>query len=440
MPRSASQCRLRRTTPLAHAARRKTRPAREVDAKQKSVAQRKPASATPSKSKPATKTTKPAPKAKHKPKSPRKPGRKFLRSHAAARARRRGPAREAPLRPALPGQPAWSTFDDHELDQLRICDLLVRIEGTALEDRIGQLYDELDERGLHFFRPHFWLSNEWFSPDGIPGIAIPFYLAHPRLMRLERRQMLEVEGGSRDWCLRILRHEAGHAIDSAYQLHRRRKWRENFGRNSQPYPEFYQPKPYSKSFVLHLDLWYAQSHPAEDFAETFAVWLKPRSRWRTQYRDWPALKKLEYVDELMQDICQQKPPVTSRQQVDPVKDLKQTLGEHYRAKRQRYGGVHPGFYDRELRRLFSSEPRDAGRETAAQFLGRIRPELRRTVSYWTGGYQYMIDRVLEDMIARCRQLRLRLDRPERQARRDTLVMLTVQTMNYLHGGHHRLAL
>lgn len=393
---------------------------------------------TISKSKP--KTPKPQPTTPKPRRSPRKPGRKFLRASAAARVGRGRTQRRAHLAPPLPGQPAWSNFADDELERLRICDLLVRIEGTILEDRIGQLYDELDERGLHFFRPHFWLSNEWFAPDGIPGIAIPFYLAHPRLMRMERRQMLDVEGGTRDWCLRILRHEAGHAIDSAYQLHRRRKWREVFGRFSQPYPEFYQPKPYSKSFVLHLDLWYAQSHPAEDFAETFAVWLKPRSRWRTQYRDWPALKKLEYVDELMREICLHKPLVSSRQQVDPVKDLKQTLGEHYRGKRQRYGGVHPTVFDRELRRLFSNEPAAARRETAAQFLIRIRPELRRTVSYWTGAYQYTIDRVLEDMITRCRQLRLRLDGPERQARRDALVMLTVQTMNYLHGGHHRLAL
>ena len=26
---------------------------------------------------------------------------------------------------------------------------------------------------------------------------------------------------------------------------------------------------------MHLDPWYAQSHPDEDFAETFAVWLTP---------------------------------------------------------------------------------------------------------------------------------------------------------------------
>src|SRR5690606_6795849 len=139
--------------------------------------------------------------------------------------------------------------------------------------------EELERRHIKL-RPHVWLAEEWFAADGVPGIAIPFYLAHPRLIKLEQRQMLEVEGGTRDECMRILRHEAGHALDTAYRIRRRKQWREVFGPASKKYPEYYHAKPYSKNYVLHLDSWYAQSHPSEDFAETFAVWLKPDSRWR----------------------------------------------------------------------------------------------------------------------------------------------------------------
>src|SRR5262245_24993098 len=98
-----------------------------------------------------------------------------------------------------------------------MCDLHVRIEGSGLEARIRELHRELKERGIAF-RPHFWLSDEWFCPDGVPGIAIPFYLAHPRLAKLELAQMNEVEGGTREWCMKILRHETGHAIENAYRL------------------------------------------------------------------------------------------------------------------------------------------------------------------------------------------------------------------------------
>src|SRR5690606_38635246 len=139
-----------------------------------------------------------------------------------------------------------------------------------------------------------------------------FYMVHPRLMRLERKMMGEVEGGNAAWAMRILRHEAGHAIDNAFRLRRRKGWRRTFGKASRRYPDVYRVRPASQNFVLHLGHWYAQSHPTEDFAETFAVWLQPRARWRREYADWPALKKLEYVDALMQEIKDEPPPVTEQ--------------------------------------------------------------------------------------------------------------------------------
>ncbi len=330
-------------------------------------------------------------------------------------------------------------LSDSELLDLRMCDLGLSIPGTVVEDRIEQLYDELTDRGIAF-RPHCWLSDEWFSPDGIPGIAIPFYLAHPRLMRLERKQVLDVEGGTHDWCLKILRHEAGHAIDTAYRLRRRKSYRDTFGRVSVPYPDYYRPKPYSRSYVQHLDMWYAQSHPVEDFAETFAVWLRPRSRWRTQYRGWPAIKKLEYVCDTMRGLKNRKPTVSSRIHVDPLRSLKKTLREHYENKRAHYGLEHPNFYDRDLRRLFSDKPEYAKNVSASAFLRRIRTELRKSVAKWTGEYQYTIDQVLSEMIERCRELKLRLSSSEPDTKRDVMILVTVQTMNFLHEGHHRVAL
>src|SRR5207249_5089081 len=302
-----------------------------------------------------------------------------------------------------------------------------------------QLGDELKARGIRF-RPHFWLSDDWYTPDGVPGIALPFYMAHPRLMRLEEAQMLEVEGGSPEWCMKILRHEAGHAIENAYRLRRRRQRQQIFGKSSRSYPDYYSPKPYSKSFVLHLDMWYSQSHPDEDFAETFAVWLTPGSMWRERYVGWPALKKLEYMDGLMREIAGTSPSVTSEQRVDPLADLQKTLREHYKAKREHYGLVYPTFYDRDLRRLFSDSPEFKVNKTAANFLSRVRKEVRRKVADWTGEYQYTIDQVLESMISRCRELNLRLAVPEDQAKLDFTILLTVQTMNYLHSGRHRVAL
>jgi len=338
----------------------------------------------------------------------------------------------------LPLRHDWADLDDEALLDLRLAELPLTIEGP-LADRVAQLGRELQERGLPL-PLHFYLSDEWFTPDGTSAIAIPFYLAHPRLSKLEEAQMLEVEGGEHEWCMRILRHEAGHAIDNAYRLRLRRQRRQIFGLPSEPYPEFYTPKPYSKSFVLHLDAWYAQSHPDEDFAETFAVWLTPTSEWRQRYAGWPALKKLECMDELMASIRQRPPRITNQDEVDALYRLRRTLRQHYRNKRRYYGIDYPHFYDRDLRRLFSEAPEFAENMTAAQFLERTRRQTRRLVAGWTGIYQYTIDKVLVDMITRCRELKLRLAVPEDRARQEFAVLLTVQAMNYLHSGGHRIFL
>ncbi len=338
--------------------------------------------------------------------------------------------------PTLPAD--WTSASDETLLETRLCDLPLTIDGT-LAERIARLQQELQSNGLEC-PLHFYLSDEWFTPDGRVAIAVPFYLAHPRLARLELTQMFEVEGGDEDWCLRILRHEAGHAIDNAFRLRRRPQRREMFGSPALPYPEFYTPKPYSKRFVLHLDSWYAQSHPDEDFAETFAVWLTPQSEWLPRYAGWPALDKLHYMDALMKSLRQRRPPVSNVEEVDPLRELTKTLRQHYRAKRKHYGVDHPNFYDRDLRRIFSDAPEFAGNVTAAQFIARTRRQIRRVVSTWTGIYQYTIDQVLEDMIARSRELKLRVAVPEEQARQDLTVLLTVQTMNHLQSGGHRLFL
>ena len=334
----------------------------------------------------------------------------------------------------------WSQWPDERLLDLRINQLGVTIEGSALETRVADLRTEIEGRGLTTFEPHFWLSAEWFSPDGVPGVAIPFYLAHPRLERLERTQMLEVEGGTPEWCMKILRHEAGHAMDNAYKLRTRRRRQQIFGPSYLEYPDYYTPKPYSKSFVLHLDSWYAQSHPDEDFAETFAVWLNPNSDWQKRYVDWPALKKLEYLEALMRDVAGKPMLVRSKRRVEPLHALRKTLRAHYDRKRRHYGVEHPHFYDRDLRRLFSSRPEHAGNMKAARFIARVRKDVRRMVAAWTGEYRYTIDQVVEDMLRRANEMNLRLARDEESTKSDFLVMLTVQTMNYLHSGRHRVAL
>ena len=314
--------------------------------------------------------------------------------------------------------------------------LRVTVDGTWLQDCVSSLHEELEERDIRL-RPHAWISSEWFSPDSTPGIAIPFYLAHPRLMKLEKKMMLDVEGGTWSECMAILRHEAGHTVQQAYQLHRRRRWQQLFGLSSKSYPLHYRPNPASRRYVQHLRLWYAQSHPDEDFAETFAVWLRPRSNWRTRYAGWPALKKLEHVDELMNEIAGKRPLLTARERVDPLHELSDTLGSHYQRKQAFYAFEPPKTYDRDLYRLFSANPRHRRAQPASVFIRRHRAHVRKLVARWTGENQLTLDAVLDDMIIRCRAHNLRAVGSERKLLTDFTVLLTAKTMHALFGPSRR---
>ena len=191
-------------------------------------------------------------------------------------------ARKKKKKPAAARSGSWTRWPDERLLDTRFSDLRLTLAGAGLvTEALQKLEHELETRNI-VFRPHWWLSDCWFCPDGVPGFAIPFYLAHPRLARLERRQLLEVEGGTEDWCLKILRHEAGHAFDTAYGLHRRKQYRKLFGKYTDPYPEHYYPRPYSKNYVLHLEPSYAQAHPPPLLCAACSCPNCPTVRSRTQ--------------------------------------------------------------------------------------------------------------------------------------------------------------
>jgi hypothetical protein len=298
-----------------------------------------------------------------------------------------------------------------------------------VEACVHELYRELERRGIAL-RPHCWLSDEWFSPQNVPGIAIPFYLVHPRLIRLERSMVLEAEGSSRVECMRILRHEAGHAIQHGYRLHRRPSYQRLFGKSSTKYPTSYRPNPASRQFVQHLRAYYAQAHPDEDFAETFAVWMQPRARWRKRYQGWGALRKLEYVDELMAELEGTRAPVRTRRRVAPIAQLTSTLRAYYDEKRAFYAVDFPSTYDRELCRVFSTSAKYADRELAARFITRHAKAIRTLVARWTGESEFTIDQLLHDMIGRSRLLKLRVPGPEEEVLLDFAGMLTVRSGHF----------
>jgi hypothetical protein len=333
-------------------------------------------------------------------------------------------------------QLAWADLPDNELLKMRFCDLHLRIEGTELEERVQHLYSDLEAKGLPV-RPDCYLSSEWFSPDGSPVIAIPFYLAHPRLKQLELHQVLEVEGGTEEWCMQILRHECGHAYDHAYRFSSTDAWVEAFGNREVEYqPETYRPRPYSKSYVRHLPNWYAQAHPDEDFAETFAVWLTvPPEEWRSQYRGWKALKKLDAVDAMMGHARSQPPVALKGRRLWDATRSRQTLEKHYAAKRKLWAEDFPDIYDTDLRAIF--ENGEPGDETAAQVMRRLRSLLITAVTLWTGQRKYIGSELVKRLVTRCGELALPAPRDQTKLLIELSSYLAALVTNHLHTGRFK---
>ncbi len=244
--------------------------------------------------------------------------------------------------------------------------------------------------------------------------------------------MLEAEGGTPDWFMRLLRHEAGHAYSYAYRLYRKKRWQKLFGLASAEYRDTYRPRPYSRAYVIHLDHWYAQAHPDEDFAETFAVWLTPGLDWRRRFDGWKAIAKLEYVDDLMQSIAG-RPPLNPPRGFRPSEHagLNIKLRTHYRRKRKLYAEDYPDLHDRDLRHLFTSE---GDGESAARYLRQHRKKIRQTVAQWTKEKRYTIDGLLSDLIERCDELELRLRAGEQALEFQVTAYITTLVMNYLFTG------
>lgn len=333
----------------------------------------------------------------------------------------------------------WAKLDDEALLDLRFSDLKLRLDQGPLRPALERLERELARRGFRF-RPNVWLSVEWFCPDGTPGFAIPFFVAHPRLAALERRLMHEVEGGNARWLQRILRHETGHALDNAYRLRRRKRWRQVFGPPSRAYPTRYAPRITSRNYVMHLGHWYAQSHPTEDFAETFAVWLAPNAAWRTEYEDWLALRKLRYVDELMADIRDVPPPVRRRAVVEPLDADHRTLREYYAGRLAAEDRGETDRYDRRLRRVFGRAADFPGRPPAATFVRQARPELRRLLIRRSRLHPYLVHHVMRLVIRRLDELELCVHLPLRRTKRELFGVLERILFDFVRRGRERYAL
>jgi hypothetical protein len=327
----------------------------------------------------------------------------------------------------------WSAERDALLGR-RISDIGLAIAGTRVERLTAELYRELEARGIHF-RPPVYLSDQWGCPDGTPLIGVPFYLADARLERIEA----EMSGGVEDdvEAMRYLRHEAGHAVNYAFQLYDRPEWLSLFGSFAKPYRDRYRADPFSRSHVRHILGWYAQKHPDEDFAETFAVWLTPDLDWRREYEGWPALAKLEYVDRVMAEIAREAPEVPAPVEDDlPVEAMRYTVADHYAAD-ESMPIEDARQFDADLRRIFMRAADAPGGEPAWAFVQRHYREIVGRITYWTSEPPSVVRSLIDHVTARARELDLRVGALEASTLIELTAFGTAVAMQYRESRRER---
>lgn len=317
----------------------------------------------------------------------------------------------------------WENLSDKELLELRFCDLELKIEGSRIEPLVQTLYNELLKKNIKF-KPHVWISEDWFSMDGIPGIAVPFYTLHKRLSSLCKKMNLDDEGYNKKEAIKLLRHETGHAIDNAYKLRLSRQRQNLFGLSSTNYPDSYAPINISSNYVSHLNPWYAQAHPDEDWAETFATWLTPNLKWKEIYKGTLAYEKLLFIDKLMKAIENKDPIVLKKNQPGDISNNRRKLKTFFSEKIETLKTSHAINLVSAAHSVFSVEYEYRKKKRADIFLKENQNLICTKVAFWTGHNSYNINYIYNELIEACSKLNFHLVNSEKETRLDVSCMLT----------------
>ena len=325
--------------------------------------------------------------------------------------------------------------DVQELLTKPIRDLGLKLEGSPLEKYVRRLYLEIERKGLKHFRPACYLTDEWGCPSGEPVVGIPFYLADPKLAALERH-MNDLEDERE--IMMYLRHETGHAFNYAYELYKSDEWRALFGPFRRAYKDHYRPVPFSRRHVRHIAGWYAQKHPDEDFAETFAVWLTPRSGWRKKYRGWPALAKLRYVDRQARRVADLEPLRPMGATDVTVEEMDVTVEQFYHDHTpDEAQAIAELALDADLTDILvkPSARRRKGIRPAAPWLAEHRKPIVDKVTYWTGVRRPLVRALVESIEQRVAALGLAVETARESGQLvEMTAYATTLAMNYLTRG------
>ena len=260
-----------------------------------------------------------------------------------------------------------------ELLSTPVCDLGLRLPGTPLRSYVERALAETRECGVAI-EPFFYLSDGYGCVQGTGNIGLGFWDATDLLRDVHH----DARGYTRDEMdlVLLLKHEIGHAFCYSHKLFQLPQFREVFGIRGNffaTYPDHdrYLYDPYSLDHVNPDNDHYAQKHPDDDFAETFATYVDRTQAWRERYGNRSgALRKIGFVAELIDRYGTESPIIAPGSGlIDvPVEEVRKTVAQFFRISRSRYLRAAEGYLDDDLRRIFRTRGRTQRRCLAASTL------------------------------------------------------------------------
>lgn len=292
------------------------------------------------------------------------------------------------------------------------------------------------------WRPHIWFADEWFSPNGIGGFALPLSLGHKKLITLEKKYLGHLEGTSSKEFFKLACHETGHALDNAYKLRLSKGRQKIFGKTSQHYPKSYIPNPNRNDHVHFLGDFYAQAHPDEDWAETVGFLLYNNKSWNKNYLNTYAWQKLCFAHALLNQLQHKTPKLTRHLKPYHVQNDERTFLQYLEDKSHQLKPNKKPFFltEKHVQIIKSQKPSKLSNHAVItnRLISKNKNLLISKIEKNTNISPWYIEKGLLTLKKECKENAYQLQFLQRPSLKKIEEIITSQLEEFINKGHARI--
>jgi hypothetical protein len=166
--------------------------------------------------------------------------------------------------------------------------------------------------------------------------------------------------------------------------------------------------------------------------------MTPGRRWQEEYASYALVRqKLSYCDQVLQEIRNQPPRITSTELDEDVSELTMSLADYY--KTAAADAPATAGLDGDLKSIFDDLPGERSANPAVKPAGALIRSLERQlmadVFRWTGHFPEKTRSLMRELAKRADELKqIYPSAAEEQVRNSVTVLVTALAMNHVHRG------